>query len=141
MSNYNPYASGFDEMNANPTQTGKLYLINFRDSILKDFCYPRYDADGSPLPTPGVVTQSELVSLWGHVTAHETGHMLGLVSHELLGGGGSGEILHHNQFPYNHELMDPGNRCSIFDKMGRDGVTWRVRTLNADYLRFILPVE
>lgn len=82
------------------------------------------------------VTPGENVSLWAHVSAHETGHTLGLVAHELLGGDASGS---HNQFPFNSHLMDPGGESSFYQKMGRDGTVWSFKLLNADYLRFILP--
>ena len=126
-----------DEMNAVPSQPGILYYLSFRND-LSDFCYITVEREGKPLPSP--VTPNEIISLWAHVAAHETGHMLGLVAHELLGGS-TGLHANHNQGPHTKSLMDPGDLYSLHDKMGRGGVTWNIYPLNAKYLRFILPKQ
>ncbi|MDD2230819.1 MAG: hypothetical protein PHY48_15640 [Candidatus Cloacimonetes bacterium] len=127
----------FDSLNANPSQTGMLYYLRFMQEI-GDICFLLRE-EGMPLPSP--ITSDEVVYLCAHVGAHETGHTLGLVAYELLGGDASGN---HNQFPFDDgafNVMDPGERRSIYQKMGRAGSGWSFRSLNSEYLRFILPKQ
>jgi hypothetical protein len=87
----------------------------------------------------------EIESLWGHVVAHETGHLLGLVSPgNVLDGssGGTGDDARgwHNKNPVGKRVMNPGKANTLEQKLKREG-DWSWKGINADYLRFVLPKE
>jgi len=67
-------------------------------------------------------------------TAHECGHLLGLVANSNVLDGIGG----HNPSPSGRRIMNPGPSTSFFHKLGRYG-SWSWLERNAGYLKFILP--
>jgi len=69
-------------------------------------------------------------------TAHECGHLLGLVhEHDSLGGNGEG---HNWGILSIRRYMNPGSEAKTADFLRRTGV-WSWKANNAEYLKFILP--
>jgi hypothetical protein len=98
-------------------------------------------------PTMAIpITASEIGNLWGHVVAHECGHLFGLVapgdvldgSQEETEGDASGW---HNKNPAGLYVMNLGGGTNMLMQItGRMG-SWLWKSRNAKYLKFVLPKE
>ena len=93
----------------------------------------------SEIPTLFPFSEDNLVHALASIASHETGHMLGLVSEEYLGGAYG----HHNTNSYvNGWIMNSGNLTPMVYYLGSHAnriSSWRPQ--NVAYLEFILPKE
>ena len=118
-----------DFLNVNPSNTGTLHARALGGSVEEQW---KKQPDFS-LP----VTPREVGIFWGRTAAHECSHMLGLVSPGAVLNGDSGW---HNQNPSGTRIMDPGQTVLLEKRLGRDG-DWFWKSVNAAYLKFVLPKE
>jgi hypothetical protein len=134
----NGNADHTDFGNEDPSKTARIYVKRHTKSLVLEF-----KATGGAFVTP--VTQSEMTSYLALTTAHEIGHLLGLVAdNKVLNGypiANGGKLWHHNKVPWTaRKIMNPGGlSASTDDMLGRTG-TWAFKRLNQAYLEFVLPV-
>jgi len=104
----------------------------------------RYYDDNPSMVIP--ITRAEIGNLWGHVVAHECGHLFGLVAPgDVLDGspeGTGGDVNGwHNKNPTGLYVMNPGGGTNLLMQViGRMG-PWSWKSRNARYLKFVLPKE
>ena len=127
-----------DFLNATPSDNVVLHVRAIESDLVNHL------GDVNPNMTLPV-TPREVGNLWAQVTVHETGHILGLVSEgDVLDGspvGTPGDSFGgHNRYPYGRLIMNPGKFNNIEEDIGRKG-SWSWKSLNGQYLRFVLPKE
>jgi hypothetical protein len=130
------YGSAPDDfLNVNACDDGELFNSSFQVQAIWYY-------NANPTMTIPITTR-EVGNFWAHVITHECGHMFGLVAPgDILNGSSGGTEVDpggwHNMNPIGQKVMNPGGSSSLEGKLGREG-DWYWKSLNANYLKFVLP--
>jgi len=130
--------------NAVPSGSGTVYIDAIRmDSSDEKYCYeneimPSAQAATCEIPTLFPFSSDNLAHAVASTTAHETGHLLGLVSEGYLGG--SPKQHHNRNTLINGWTMNAGGYTpSVYHLGSHPNRTCSWKAFNAQYLQFILP--
>ena len=129
--------AGLNPANSNPSGDGHLYVAAIKRDLISAYSTMSDRNDIFSLP----LSKNDQMKDMAFGSAHETGHMLGLVDPAYFETEDE-EIKGHNKIKDKNnpgtKIMDPGGLWRVQDRLRNHGESdWM--PLNYEYLRFILP--
>ena len=120
--------------NKTPTGNAKVFPYAIRDRVGLSFCHHLISRNDSRFISQLPLTETNYLNHVVRTAMHETGHLLGLVNQQHLGGSTGS----HNSPPVWGYIMNSGQHSSAkLDTSPLSASSWSES--NKSYLRFILP--